>query len=141
MTDSDSKNDSETESETGTRDAGFDDWIDALEQGEPYVLECANGHGSLPPRRVCPDCGSTELTEHPLPEIGTIETVTITHIPTPSFEDDAPYATAIADFGPVRVTGQVVDIDLEAIERGLEVTLEIRRAETTGRRVVAFRPQ
>ncbi|QFU82916.1 Zn-ribbon domain-containing OB-fold protein [Natronorubrum aibiense] len=129
-----------TDPETGVQDAGFDDWLDATEEGDAYYLECANGHGSLPPRRVCPDCGSTDLEEVPLPETGVIETFTVTHVPTPAFEDDAPYATAVADFGPVALTGQVVGIDLDAIETGLEVALEITVSETTGKRVIGFSP-
>ncbi|SFB75082.1 hypothetical protein SAMN05444422_101718 [Halobiforma haloterrestris] len=122
------------------QDAGFDDWLDAAEDGEAYYLECPEGHGSLPPRRVCPDCGATDLDERELPDTGEIETFTVTHVPTPAFEDDAPYATAIANFGPVRVTGQVVGIDLETIENGLEVTIDVAVSETTDERVVAFEP-
>ncbi|ELY44406.1 Zn-ribbon domain-containing OB-fold protein [Natronorubrum sulfidifaciens] len=129
-----------TDPETGVQDAGFDDWLDAAEEGDAYYLECANGHGSLPPRRVCPDCGSTDLEEVPLPETGVIETFTVTHVPTPAFEEDAPYATAVADFGPVALTGQVVGIDLDAIETGLEVELEITVSETTGERVIGLSP-
>ncbi|ELY47988.1 MULTISPECIES: Zn-ribbon domain-containing OB-fold protein [Natronorubrum] len=129
-----------TDPETGVQDAGFDDWLDAAEEGAAYYLESPEGHGSLPPRRVCPDCGSTDLEKVPLPETGVVETFTITHVPTPAFEDDAPYATAIADFGPVSLTGQLVGIDLEAIETGLEVELEITVSETTGERVIGFSP-
>ena len=134
---------SQNESENGIRDAGFDEWVEAAAEDESYYLECANGHGSLPPRRVCPEpgCDSSELSERPLPETGEIETYTVTAVPTPSFEDDAPYAVAIADFGPVRVTGQVVDTDLEEIESGMAVTLEVRSSATTGERIVAFRPR
>jgi uncharacterized OB-fold protein len=121
-------------------DAGYDGWLDAAEDGDGYYLECPNGHGSLPPRRVCPDCGATDLAELDLPDTGSIETFTVTHVPTPAFEDDAPYATAIADFGPVRITGQVVGTDPAAVETGLEVELEIGVSETTGERVLGFRP-
>ncbi|NGM69743.1 nucleic acid-binding protein [Natronolimnobius sp. AArcel1] len=130
---------SELDSEN-VRDAGFDDWLDAAEAHEAYYLECDAGHGSLPPRQVCPECGSTALTKEPLPEPGEIATYTVTHVATPSFADDAPYATAIADFGPVRMTGQVVEIDLEDIEQGLEVEVAVTVSETTGERVVAFQP-
>ncbi|THE62977.1 nucleic acid-binding protein [Salinadaptatus halalkaliphilus] len=121
-------------------DAGFDDWLDAAAEGEADALECPEGHGSLPPRHVCPECGATDLTAVPLPDTGTIETFTVTHVPTPAFEDDAPYATAIADFGPVRITGQVVNADLETVENGLEVALEVTVSETTGERVLGFEP-
>jgi uncharacterized protein len=122
------------------QDAGFDEWLDAAEEGEAYCLECPEGHASLPPRRVCPACGATDLEETALPESGEIETFTVTHVPTPAFEEDAPYATAVAAFGPVRLTGQVVGADLETVETGLEVELEITVSETTGERVLGFSP-
>ncbi|MDF9745253.1 Zn-ribbon domain-containing OB-fold protein [Natrinema salsiterrestre] len=121
-------------------DAGFDEWLDAAEDGKGYYLECANGHGSLPPRRVCPDCGSTDLEEVDLPETGEIQTYTVTHVPTPAFEEDAPYATAVVDFGPVRLTGQVVGTDPDDVETGLTVALEITVSETTDERVIGLRP-
>ncbi|OVE84615.1 Zn-ribbon domain-containing OB-fold protein [Natronolimnobius baerhuensis] len=123
-----------------TRDAGFDDWLDAARANEAYSLVCEAGHHSLPPRRVCPECGSTDLTEEPLPETGEVETVTVTHVATPSFEADAPYATAIADFGPVRLTGQVVEVDPETVEPGLAVEIAVTTSETSGKRIVGFRP-
>lgn len=121
------------------RDDGFDAWMDALEDDEPYYLECGEGHGSLPPRRVCPACGDHSLSREPLPATGTIETHTIVHVPTPAFEDDAPYATAIVDFGPVRITGQLVDADVDAVATGLPVELESATTRTTGERVIGFR--
>ena len=123
------------------RDAGYDDFLDAVEEGQAYYLESPEGHGSLPPRRVCPDCGSTDLEETPLPETGEIETFSITYVPTPAFEDDAPYAIAVANFGPVRITGQVTEVDVEDVENGQTVELEVIASETTGDRVVGFRPR
>ena len=129
-----------SDAESETRDAGFDEWLDAAEADAAYYLECPNGHGSLPPRRVGPDCGATDLEEGDLPATGEIRTFTVTHVPTPAFEEDAPYATAVADFGPVRITGQVVGVELETIENGLEVELEVTVSETTGERVLGFSP-
>src|SRR6056297_1929720 len=37
--------------DTDYHDEGYDDWLDAIEDGDGYYLECENGHGSLPPRR------------------------------------------------------------------------------------------
>lgn len=126
---------------TGARDEGYDDLLDAVEEGEGYYLECANGHGSVPPRRVCPDCGDDDLTETPLPEAGEIETYTVTHVATPSFSDDTPYVTAIARFGPVRLTGQFRDVDPDDVERGLPVELGTARSESGEERFLAFRPR
>lgn len=83
---------------------GYDDWLDAVADDAAYYLECDNGHGSLPPRRVCPQCGSV-VEEQPLPSVGEVETYTIVHVATPQLTDDTPYVTAIAAFGPVRLTG------------------------------------
>jgi uncharacterized OB-fold protein len=126
--------------EESARDAGFDEFLDALAEGEGYYVECANGHGSLPPRRVCPECGSADLDEAPLPESGEVATYTRVHVPAPSFADDAPYVTAVVDFGPVRLTGQVL-ADVEDVEIGLEVEPGVGETETRGERLVVFEPR
>ncbi len=126
------------------RDAGFDDWLDSLGDGEPYSLECAHGHGSLPPRRVCsePGCDSTALEERPLPGTGEIESVTVVSVATPAFEADAPFALAVADFGAVSLTGQVRGVEPEDAEIGTTVELELATPDSEERdRVVAFRPR
>jgi len=123
-----------------TRDAGYDDFLDAVEAGEPYYLESAGGEAHLPPMPYDPATGEATLTEQPLPEPGEILTHTTTHIAAPQFEDDAPYVTAVADFGPVNLTGQVRDIDPEAVEIGQAVTLGVERSETLDERVLVFYP-
>ena len=121
------------------RNAGHDDWLDAIESDDAYYLECGNGHGLLPPRRVCPHCGSRELGEEPLPDSGTVLAQTTVHVPAPSFQGDAPYTTAVAEFGNVRITGQVRGGDGDEVENGDEV--EISVGETgQGERLVVFTP-
>lgn len=124
----------------GVGHAGFDEWLDALERGEPYYLECTMGHGSLPPRRVCPECGEDELDRTALPEVGDVETYTVTHVATPSFDADTPYVTAVANFGPVRLSG-IVDTAPEDVETGLTVHAAVIHSETTSERVVGLRPR
>jgi len=119
------------------RDAGYDDFVDALADGEGYYLECDAGHGSLPPRRACPHCASRDLTEKPLPETGTIESRSEIHVPAPSFADDAPYVVAVVDFGSVSLTGQVL-ADPEDVEIGSTVAPGVGETETTGERLVTF---
>lgn len=120
------------------RDAGYDDLLDGIEDGSGYYLECENGHGSLPPRRACPHCGDRVLTERPLPETGEIVARTTVHVPTPRFVDDAPYVTAVVDFGSVQLTGQIVDPD--AGTDANTVTPSVARTETDGDRVIVFEP-
>lgn len=85
-------------------DGEYDTWLDAVADGDGYYVACDEGHGWLPPRRVCPHCGG-ELHEEPLPGTGEISTFTVVHVPTPPFAAEAPYATVVADFGAVRLTG------------------------------------
>lgn len=120
---------------------GYDEWLDAISEGEGYYLECAEGHGELPPRRVCPECGSTEFSEQPLPDVGEVETYTVTSVAAPSFEDDAPYAIAVVEFGPVTVTGQVEGVDHEDVEVGMTVGIDVDRRVTTDEPLVTFRPR
>lgn len=120
------------------RDAGYDDFLDSLADGSGYYLECPEGHGSLPPRRACPQCGERDLAEIDLPETGTILAHTVVHVPTPRFVDDAPYVTAIADFGPVQLTGQIVGADPDAVENGATVVPDVGRTETDGDRLLTF---
>lgn len=126
--------------DAAVRDDGFDDLLDALADGEGYYLACPAGHGSLPPRRVCPVCGDADLTREALPETGTVETFTVVRVAAPPFADDVPYVTAIVDLGPVRLTGVLRDVEPDAVAVGDEVTPTIAAAETTGDRLVAFEP-
>ncbi|AGB15712.1 putative nucleic-acid-binding protein containing a Zn-ribbon [Halovivax ruber XH-70] len=123
------------------RHDGYDDWLDPLETDQAFYLECSAGHGSLPPRRVCPECGSGDLSKTALPTAGELDTFTVTHVPTPAFADDAPYATGIVDFGPIRVTGRVLELDPDEIEPGLTVEATVIETDTTGERLVGFRPR
>lgn len=119
-------------------DAGYDEWLDAIAEGEGYALACSNGHGSLPPRRRCPECGDPDLEQRTLPDSGTVDTFTTIHVATPEFADDAPYVVAIADFGLVRLTGQLRGV--EEPEAGMRVGVDVENRETTGEELLAFRP-
>jgi uncharacterized OB-fold protein len=122
------------------RDGGYDDFLDAIEAGEPYYLEAPNGDGSLPPARIDPTTGTRELTEQPLPDTGEIQTLTQTHVAAPDFADDAPFVVAVVDFGPVSVTGQIRGAEPSAVDIGQEVTIGVDRTETNDERVVVFEP-
>ncbi|ELY49442.1 Zn-ribbon domain-containing OB-fold protein [Natronorubrum sulfidifaciens] len=123
---------------TDTQDGSYDAFLDALEAGDGYYYECADGHALVPPRRVCPHCGDRELERVELPETGSIVTHTTVAVPTPQFEDDAPYVTAIATFGQVKLTGILRDVDPNDVEIGQEVTVTIDTAETTDDRTITF---
>lgn len=121
-----------------TRNEGFDDFLDALENGDPYYLEGPNGDGWLPPRQVDPATGSQDLTQKSLPTTGQILTFTKTHVAAPEFVDDAPFIVAIVDVGPVKITGQLRDADTDDIEIGQEVELGVEKSTTEDRRLITF---
>lgn len=120
--------------------AGYDQWADAL-AGDAYYLVCPNDHGSLPPRRVCPECGESNLSEASLQLEGRLLSYTEIHVAPPDFADRTPYVTAIADFGPVNLTGILRGVEPEDVEIGLPVQADVRENRTTGERLVVFRPR
>lgn len=123
---------------TDARDAGFDDLLDAIDAEGPFYLACPDGHGSLPPRRLCPECHSQELVQEPLPTTGEITTYTVVAVPAPRFSDEAPYVTAIVNFGPVHLTGQVRGVDPDDVTVGQRVSLAVDRGVDPDERFVAF---
>lgn len=123
-----------------TRDGGFDDFLDAVEDGEPYYLESPSGNGWLPPREVDPETGSRDLVETELPETGELLTHTTTFVAGPEFADDAPYVVAVVDFGPVSITGQMRDVEPDDVEIGQEVEIGVEQTETRDDRVIVFYP-
>jgi|AntRauTorcE11898_2_1112593.scaffolds.fasta_scaffold45722_2 uncharacterized OB-fold protein len=116
---------------------GYDQAIEAIGQGEPYAFECPNGHQSMPPRRVCPECGESDLDEVDIPTSGELLTYNVTHVPTPDFKADVPFVLGIAEFGDVRLTG-IVEADADEVEIGIPVELGLGESETTERPLITF---
>ncbi|WP_129114933.1 Zn-ribbon domain-containing OB-fold protein [Halegenticoccus tardaugens] len=126
-------------------ETGYDEWLAALASGEGYYLECDEGHGSLPPRRSCPHCGSPDLRETALPASGTVETYSVVHVAAPTFAGDAPYVSAICDFGGVRLTGVLRGVDADDATVGMTVEADAEaRGDAEGDgggSLVVFRPR
>jgi len=118
-----------------------DEFCRAIETGDPFYLVCPDGHGSVPPRRVCPQCGAEPLTTRPLPDTGRVQAATVVHVATAAFADSVPYVTAIADFGPVTLTGIVTETSPDAVEHGTAVTVGIERTDERQRPTLVFEPQ
>ncbi|QSG08212.1 Zn-ribbon domain-containing OB-fold protein [Halapricum desulfuricans] len=116
---------------------GYDQALDAIENGEPYALECPEGHQSMPPRQVCPECGASDLEEVEIPLSGELLSYNVTYVPTPDFGDDVPFVLGVAEFDDVRLTGRV-QADAEDVEVGSAVEVGLGESETTGRPLVTF---
>jgi uncharacterized OB-fold protein len=113
-------------------------WLDAIESGRGFYLECPDGHGWLPPRGVCKTCSSTDLDRVALPASGRIETYTEIHVPSPRFEHEDSVVVAIADFGGVSITGRLDNTAAESIELGTSVEVDVERSATTDERILTF---
>ena len=116
---------------------GYDQALQAIDDGEPYAIECPNGHQSMPPRRRCPECGEGDLEEVSLPTDGELLTYNVTHVPTPDFADDVPFVLGIAEFDDVRITGRIL-ADAEEVEIGTPVEIGLGESETTDEPLVTF---
>ena len=86
----------------------------------------------FPPRVKC-GCGNREFTKHILSGKGTIETFTVIRVAPSGFEDESPYAVGVIKMPEgVKVTGQVVDCEVDKLKIGDEVRLEFRRVQHDG---------
>lgn len=117
------------------------DFCEAIEADDPFYLACPDGHGSVPPRRTCPQCGAELLSAQPLPETGHVQASTVVHVATSTFADNVPYVTAIADFGAVSLTGIIIETSSDAVDHGMAVTVSIERAEERQHPTLVFKPQ
>jgi uncharacterized OB-fold protein len=113
---------------TDASEITFESFLNAIESGNPFYLICPNNHGSLPPKHICPECQERSLLKEPLPETGEIVTYTTVAVPAPRFSDDSPYVTAIADFGPITLTGHLHGGDTDDVEIGQTVQLTVESA-------------
>ncbi|RME05169.1 MAG: Zn-ribbon domain-containing OB-fold protein [Planctomycetota bacterium] len=105
------------------------------ESPQRYRLEAAKclgcGKVFFPPRLVCLGCRGREFEKRFLPWRGRVLTFTVIHTAPTPFVDMAPYCIAIVEVEEgVRLTCQLVDVDLEAVEIGMEVELEFRRIQS-----------
>ncbi len=85
----------------------------------------------FPPRDICPECRRESfhnMEEQELEGNGKIVTYTKVHESHPEFENLSPYIMAIVEMEEgVRLTGHIVDVDFEDIERGMEVEASMRK--------------
>jgi uncharacterized OB-fold protein len=64
--------------------------------GELMAVRCSScGKLFIPPKYLCPECGSSEFVETPLSGQGKILTHTTMRVPPSGFEDQVPYDIAV----------------------------------------------
>ncbi len=108
-----------------------------------YRLEAGKckrcGFIAFPPRLICPACQNREFETIRLADAGKILTFTIIRVPPHPFIDQAPYAVGIVELDDgVRLTGQIVDCDFEALKIGQRVKIEFRKIYQDGESGVIY---
>ena len=105
----------------------FVEFAEGIEEGSPVYRVCENCESvGLPPREVCPECGTHTLEERALSETATATASTQIFSSIPEYADETPYTVVIATFDEgVRLTGQLREA--ESVERGEMVTIGAER--------------
>ncbi|MEF8847933.1 MAG: Zn-ribbon domain-containing OB-fold protein [Candidatus Thermoplasmatota archaeon] len=90
----------------------------------------------FPPRESCPKCRRKsigKMEKYKLSGKGEVVSYTIIYVGPEEFEEQVPYPVAIIELeeGP-RVTGQIVDCNLDEIEIGIKVESTFRRIQEDG---------
>jgi uncharacterized OB-fold protein len=109
----------------------------AREMPHRYRMEASKCKGCgevyFPHRLICRKCGGRKFDTVVLSEHGKLETFTIIHTPASDFKDQSPFALGICKFPEgVKVTAQIVDIELDKIKIGMTLQVEFRRVQTDG---------
>ena len=108
------------------------------------VLQTCASCGTIrhPPRPMCPVCNSMEYTFEQASGRGRIWSWVIAHAPVlPSFAQKVPYNVVVVELDEgVRMVGNLFDVDNDAIEEGMPVTVDFDDVEE-GVSLPVWRPQ
>jgi hypothetical protein len=121
--------------------AWYDTFIEEIAAGEGQYLACeACDETSLPPRRACPACGSSELSREPLSDRGTVLAFTEISVTIPKFHGETPYTVVMVEFDDdVVLSGQLREATAGDIAIGDEVVLGTE-ARDEGPAIVTVHP-
>ena len=115
-----------TVSFTATTQVG--EFVDYLKQGQVAGTRCLTcGTSFFPPRAHCATCREkTRMEWAPISGIGALITYSILRYAPVGFEQDLPYAIAVADFGQCKVFGRLGDWDPATVRPGMAVTARVK---------------
>lgn len=91
-----------------TSETKASDFLSYLEKGKVMATRCRRcGTNYFPPRMDCPKCVGSDVEWFEIKGNGKLLTYTVVNYGPTGFEEDAPYALAIADFDGMRVFGRL----------------------------------
>jgi len=115
---------------------------DAAARHELVIQKCAScGTVRHPPRPMCPACHSTDVTWVQARGRGRVWSWVVAHPPVlPAFADKVPYNVVVIQLEEgIRMIGNMIDVPLDQITEGLEVTITFEDLEE-GVSLPAWRP-
>ena len=117
----------------------FVDFAEGIDDESPIYLACEDcDEVALPPRAVCPECGTRTFEERSLSTTATVAAATQIFSSIPEFADETPYTVVLADFEEgLRLTGQLRGADEVNVGESVAVGAE-RRGEDAW--IVTFSP-
>lgn len=91
------------------------------------------GHIFFPPRAICPECRSEEVSAHPFAGRGRVYSYSTLYQAPAGFDEYVPYTVALVrlDEGPL-VTAQLTDVDPEDVEIDMPVEMVTRTLRRYG---------
>lgn len=109
-----------------TKEAKVADFVKFLEEGKVMATRCRKcGRLYFPPRADCPECLVEDYEWVPLSGKCRLVTYTVAHFAPTGFEDDVPYALAVAECEEgVKVFTRISkSVDFNELEPGMELRL------------------
>jgi hypothetical protein len=103
-----------------------------------YRLEAGKcgkcGHIDFPPRLVCPKCNGRKFTTVRLTDEGKLVTFTVVRVASDKFSKETPFAVGIVELNDgVRITTQIADADVDALQVGQRLKLVFRKIQEDGK--------
>ncbi len=112
-------------------------WRDISSRYNLYGTKCAAcDRIYFPVRQICPECRRSsigKMERYKLSGKGKVHSFSVVHDAPSQMSVIRPYAVAIVEMeGGVKVTGQLVDVDLDDIDIGMSVEAVLRKIGEEG---------
>lgn len=119
-------------------------FYDYLSNGKLMGSECEEcGTRMIPPRSICLRCGGSNLKWFESSGEGTLQTVTVIHVPPTSLADNVPYIVGVVRVkeGP-SVTGRIINMDPNTPEKiELDTKMILAPLKEKNQWIIAFKPE
>jgi hypothetical protein len=121
--------------------AWYEEFADAVAAGEGEYLACEScGETALPPRELCPACGSASLARRTFSDRGTVLSFTEISVTIPKFHGETPYTVLLVEMDEgIALSGQLREASAGDVAIGDEVEVGVETREG-GPDVFTFRP-